>query len=198
MKKRHCINIDQCILIPMAAPIAWFIFLFGLFLVTLFISLAKGEFSTFFDEIANSHFLWLYLSGPISLVVFAIVSIAFIVFPVNYIELGDESVRIHKAFKKDRIIRYDEMIYVRSERVRKLEWAFVFIAAIEGGDIDTIEIRTNRPFPSLWLSASRKTYVAITEKLIAACSNKKEFVESGYYVAESTWLAEHGDPKDAK
>ena len=196
MKRRYCINIDKCIALPMVLPIGWFIFLLGLFLTTFFISFAKRESSLFLESIVSSGAVWLYLSSPISFAFSALVGLCFVCFPVSYVEVGDKSVRVHRAFKKDRVIPYEDLNFVRLSERRRREWIGVLFVVFAGGDLNTIEIRKEYPLPSLWLSASRRAYDAIAEKLKSACIGKKDLVISDSYVAESRWVSEHGNPQN--
>lgn len=171
-KKRYCINIGMCITLPLTLPLGWLVFLLCFFLVTFFVSLAKGESVEFFNSILESRLLWLYLSGPISIAAAVLVTVGFIVFPISYVEVESESMRVHRAFKRDRVVKYDEIFFVRLNPKRKKEWASVFFVTCAGGEINTIEVRKKYPFPSFWFSSSRRAYDAISEKLRAALSRK--------------------------
>lgn len=182
----------------MVVPVFWSILLLGLFLVTFFISVIKGEISSFFNSIKNSSFIWVYLSGPLSLILGVLLCVGFVVFPISYIDVEDKYVRIHRAFKKDSFIKYDEIFYIRFNKIHKYEWAFVFILAIGMCEINTIEIHKDYPYPRLWLSASHRAYNAIAKKLKEVLSNKNTLVEGNCFIAESQWVDKHGSPQNVE
>ena len=198
MKKRFCINIDKCIVLPLTFPIFWSIFLLFIFLLTFFISLAKGETVTLFESINNSWAFWFYLSSPISFIIFALISFGFILFPISYVEVCDKYIRIHRAFKKEIIVYYDEIFYVRFKKNRKKDWALVFFALYAGGEINTIEIRKDYPHPHFWFSSSWWAYDLISQKFKNACFGNEDLTEGDSFVAESQWFIENGSPVDIK
>lgn len=197
MRRRYCINIDQCIVVSMALPLAWVVLLLFIFFLTMFVALAKGESDAFFALLLSPANLWLYLSGPISLAAGAAVGATFVLFPVSYVEVGDKSVRVHRAFNGDRNVRYEEMFYVRFNGSRR-RWAAGIFLSYFGAEHNTIEIRKGYPRRSLWLSSSRHTYDAISAKLRSACAGKRELVEGDRFLADSQWVSEHGDPQSNK
>ena len=192
MKKRRCINIDQCVVFPTITPLSWTVILLILFLFMLWAEGSK-DMGAFWEARQSGWRLWFYLSGPISLAASVLVSVAFVLFPVSYVELGKESMRIHRAFKKDRIVRYDELFYVRLNPNRRKEWLkahFLF-------EISTIEIRRKgHPMPNFWFSSSGRTYGAIAERFKNASSGKRELMEGDCFVADSQWVRENGSPQN--
>ncbi|MCR5349019.1 MAG: hypothetical protein K6E59_05390 [Bacilli bacterium] len=195
MRKRYCVNADQCVVLPTIVPLFWTAVLLALFLFMLWAEGSK-DITAFWEARTSGWRLWFYLSGPISLVISIPISAIFIVFPVSYVELGETSLRVHRAFKKDRSVRYDAILYIRFHPKRGPDWWKVHFVLADGAEFNTIEIRKDYPFPSFWLSASRHAYDAITKKIKSACHGQKELVEGNGFVAESLWITEHGNPQE--
>lgn len=168
MKKRYCTNIDKCLAFPLILPVGFLIFLTFIFLITFVVALAKGELTDFFGSIVNSWALWLYLSGPISLAVSILVSACLIIFPICYIDVRGESIRIHNCFKKDIVIRYDEIAYVKFYSKQK-ELALSFFTVIFGDEINTVEICKKMSNTKFMLSSSRRAYETIAREFQNAC-----------------------------
>lgn len=195
MKKKYCINIDQCVVLPTIIPIFWNAILLILFLFMLWAQGSK-DMIAFWEARRSGWRLWFYLSGPISLMVSIVVSFIFVVFPVSYVEFGPESMRIHRAFKRDRLVRYEEVFYARLKSKRKKEWLLAHFLLAEACEVNTIEIRKDPPFGSIWLSSSARTYNAIAKHIKAGCSGKKELTEGDDYIAETQWVMKHGSPQN--
>lgn len=193
MKKRYCINVDQCIVVPTIGPIMWTIALLLLFLFVLLIEGSK-DMAAFIDARSGGWRLWFYLSGPISLVASFLVSVAFILFPVSYIELQEEGARLHKAFKTDQFLRYEDFLYVRLNPKRRKEWAMVYFFLAEGSEVNTVDIRKKPPHGRVWLSCFACVYRALASKVKAAPSPDGEWEERDNFVANVRWIAENGSP----
>ncbi|MBE6127324.1 MAG: hypothetical protein E7182_05060 [Erysipelotrichaceae bacterium] len=193
MKKRYCISVSECIAGPMVVPLMWTVALLFWFLFMLLMEGTK-DMASFWAMRRSGWRLWFYLSGPISLVASAFLSGALILFPVNYIELGEETFRIHKAFKKDRIILYENIDYVRLDYHAQRLWPWVLICPTQLGDLTNVEVHINRPYSRLWLSSTKRAFFAISSKLKSVSAGKRELIEGRGFVADAEWTATNGCP----
>ena len=196
-QKRYCINIDQCIAVPTIGPIIWSVFLLVVYLFAFLINIS-GNLNVFFETIVNSWMLWVFLSGPISIILSILISLIFIFLPVSYVKIGKSSLVIHRAFKKERTIEYKELLFIRINLLRQKKWPLTHFVLLEGGELNTIEIRTsNKLIPSFWFSSTKRTYVAICKQLKTCLSEKELSIEEGF-VADKMWISQNGSPNDLK
>ena len=110
--KRYCINIDQSISYPTLWPLAWTVLFLVIFLLRLLVNGSRNMDTFWVDFLIDGELFW-YLSGPILLVLSAIISVFLIVFPVSYVEFHDDFMLVHRAFKEDRIIKYETIQFSR-------------------------------------------------------------------------------------
>jgi len=196
MKKRYCINVGRCIVLPAIPAIMWSIFLLMILSFTFFGALIKGELSGYFTTVFSGWSLLFFLSGPISLLLSALLSVLLILFPISYVKVDTDSIKVCRALKKRWEVKYDTISYVRLNKRYKTELLLSFVIMCTGCEVNTIEIRSESLSKSFWLSSSRRTYEVIVERLKTVLAGDTCFVERDFYVARPQWIEEFGDPQD--
>ena len=115
-------------------------------------------------------------------------------FPTNYVEIRKDDVRVHRAFGRDLILRYDEFFYIRLNPNRHKEFALIYLREI----VRTIEIRKMPSCKKIHFSSFKTTFEAVAKMVRETPLADAEWVVGDYYVANSTWIAERGSPDDQK
>lgn len=198
MRKRYCINLDCCVLVPLVPSLGWNAFLLMMVIFALIGAAVRSDDPNYLAHWASNVPLWMIISSPASIAASLLISAFLVLFPVSYIELGDESLRVHRPFEKDVKVRYGDIKYVRIKPKLAGEWAVSLVAGANGCETITVEIRKSYPCPSVWLSASSRTYREIAGRFKSWAAKETRMAEGANFVARADWAEEHGSPESVE